>query len=85
MMKYSTYSWDLVWVHKPPAEHQPHLLIPSAKTINQERKNLEMRFSSQQIVLYCLGLRTQTPGLRELYLELSPKTCSESRKMLKTP
>ena len=41
----------------PPARHHPHLLIPSAQTINQEKsKSPEMRFSSQQIELYCLGL-----------------------------
>ena len=40
----------------PTARHQPHLLIPSAETINQKKaKNPEMRFNSQQIVSYCLN------------------------------
>ena len=40
-----------------PSKHQPHLLIPSAQTINQEKsKNLEMRSNFQQIVSYCLVL-----------------------------
>ena len=44
----------------PPARHQPHLLIPSAQTINQKKaKNSEMRFNSQQVISYCLGLCTQ--------------------------
>ena len=56
----------------PPARHQPHFLIPSAQTINDKKaKNPEMRFNSHQIVLYCLGLRTQNPGLREVDLEPS--------------
>ena len=32
-----------------------------------------MRFKSQQIVLSCLGLCTQNPGLREVDLEPSHK------------
>ena len=55
----------------PPTRHQPHLLIPSAETTNQKNtKNPEMRFNSQQIVSYCLGLHTQNPGLREVDWEL---------------
>ena len=66
----------------PPARHQPHLLIPSAQTINQEKitKNPEMRSNSQQIVSYYLGLRTQNPGLREVDLEPSPKRGSDKIK-----
>ena len=30
-----------------------------------------MRLNSQQIVSYCLGLRTQNPGLKEVDLESS--------------
>ena len=58
-----------VWVSisLPPARYQPHLLIPSAQTINQTKaKNPEMRFNSQQIVSYWLGLRTQNPVLKEV-------------------
>ena len=69
MMKHSTYIWDLLWAFEsaslPPAKHQAHLLIPSAHTINQKKsKNPEMRFNSQQIISYRLGLRTQSSGLR---------------------
>ena len=68
----------------PPARHQPHLLIPSAQTINQKKaKNSEIRFNSQQIVLYCLGLHTQNPGLREVDLEPSPKRGGDKINMLK--
>ena len=42
-----------------------------------------MRSNSQQIVSYCLGLRTQNPGLREVDLEPSPKRGSDKIKMLK--
>ena len=57
----------------PPARHQPHLMIPSAQTINQEKtKNPEMRSNFQQIVSYCLGLHIQNLGLREV---LTRSTC----------
>ena len=42
-----------------------------------------MRFNSQQIVSYCLGLRTQNPGLKEVDLEPSPKRGSDKINMLK--
>ena len=76
MIKYSTYTWDLLrpLTQYPlsPARHQPHSLIPSAKTINSKKeKDPEMRLNSQQIVSYCLGLRTQNPGLKEVDLEPS--------------
>ena len=68
----------------PPARHQPHLLIPSAQTINQEKtKNPEMRSNFQQVVSYCLGLHTQNPGLREVDLEPSPKRGSDKINMQK--
>ena len=68
----------------PPARHQPHFLIPYAQTTNQKKaKNPEMRFNSQQIVSYCLGLRTQNPGLREVDLEPSSKRGSDKINMLK--
>ena len=68
----------------PPARHQPHLLIPSTQTINHKKaKNPEMRFNSQQIVSYCLGLHTQNPGLREVGLEPSPKRGSDKINVLK--
>ena len=68
----------------PPARHQPHLLIPSAQIINEERtKNPEMRSNFQQIVSYCLDLHTQKPGLREVDLEPSPKGGSDQINMQK--
>ena len=42
-----------------------------------------MRSNSQQIVSYCIGLRTQNPGLREVDLEPSPRRGSDKIKMLK--
>ena len=66
-----------------PASHQPHLLIPSSKIIAQDKaKNPEIRFTSQQIVLYCLNLRTHNPGLREVDLENSPKKGTDKVNML---
>ena len=68
----------------PSARHQPLSLISSAQTINQKKaKNPEIRFNSQPIASYCLGLRTQNPGLREVDLEPSPKTGSDKINMLK--
>ena len=62
----------------PSARYQPHLLVPSAQTINQEKgKNPKMRSNFQQIVSYCLGLYTQNPGLREVTLEVGPKRGSD--------
>ena len=47
------------------------------KTINQEKtKNQEMRFSFQKIILYCLGLWTQNPGLREKHPKESKSYCT---------
>ena len=63
---------------------QPHLLIPSTQTINQEKtKNPEMRSNFQQIVSYCFGLHTQNPGLREVDLKPSPKRGSDKINMQK--
>ena len=42
-----------------------------------------MRSNFQQIVSYCLGLRTQNPGLREVDLEPSPKRGSDKINMQK--
>ena len=63
MMKYSTYTWDLVQAHESASP-------TSCKTPAN-------KFNSQQIVSYCLGLRTQNPGLREVDLEPSPKRGSD--------
>ena len=61
--KIPTYPCNLVQAIESafpaPARHHPHLLISSAQTINQEKsKSPEMRFTSQQIELYCLGLQS---------------------------
>ena len=42
-----------------------------------------MRSNFQRIVLYCLGLHTQNPGLREVDLEPSPKGGSDKINMQK--
>ena len=42
-----------------------------------------MRFNFQQIVLYCLGLHTQNPVLRQVDLEPSPKRGSDKINMVK--
>ena len=42
-----------------------------------------MRLNFQQIISYCLGLRTQNPGLREVDLETSPKRGSDKINMQK--
>ena len=70
----------------PPARHQPHLSIPSTKQSTRKKtKNPEMRSNSQQIISYCLGIRTQNPGLREVDLkrslrEVVTRLTSETRK-----
>ena len=61
---------------------------PKDKSTNKSKhkkqtKNPEIRFKSQQIVSYCLGLLTQNPGLREVDLEPSPKRGSDKINMLK--
>ena len=62
----------------PPARHQPHPLIPSSQTINQEEaKNYEKRTNFHEIVSYCLGVHRQNPGLRQVDLEPSPKRVSD--------
>ena len=72
-------------VDLPPATHQPHLLIPSAQTINQEKaQNSEMRSKSQQILLYCLRLHTKNPGIRKVDLEHSLKRGSYEIKHAET-
>ena len=60
--------------------------IYSIRQNNQPGKNInnpESRSNFQQIVSYCLGLRTQKPGLREVDLESSPKRGSVKINMLK--
>ena len=57
-------------------------LISSGQTINQKKvKNTEIRFNSQQIISYYLGLRTKDPGLREVDLKPSPKRVSDKIKI----
>ena len=60
-------------------------IIFDRKKKKRKEKNPEMTFNSQQIVLYCLGLCTQNPGLilGTQLLELSPKRGSDQINMLK--
>ena len=69
----------------PPSRHQPHPFILSAQKTNQkETKNPEKGSNPQQIVLFCLCLRMQNPGLREVVdLEHSPKKVSTKIIMLR--
>ena len=88
MMKYSTYTWDLVRALEsasPASCKTPATFTDSIRqTINHKKaKNPETRFNSQQIVSHCLGLRTQNPGLTEVDLEPSPKRGSNKINMLK--
>ena len=88
-MKYSTYTWDLVKVLEsvsPASCKTPVTFIDSIRhkqltKINQ--KNGKMRFNFQEMVLYCLGLCTQNPELRQVDLELTPKRGSHKINMLK--
>ena len=50
---------------------QKHLLHPPKES--KETKNPEKRSNFCQVLLCCVGLRTQNPGLREVDLEPSPK------------
>ena len=62
----------------PPARHQLQLFAPSAQTINQEKKRIQKWDpTSKQIISYCLGLRTQNSGPREVDLEASPERGSD--------
>ena len=88
MMKYSTYTWDLVRAlgsASPAFWKTPATFIDvSTQTSNHKKaKNPEIWFNSQQIISYCLGLRTQNPGLREVHFERSPKLGSDKINMLK--
>ena len=71
------YTWDLVRALESasPASYKVSVtLILSAQTINEDKIiNPEMRSNFQQIVLYCLGLCSQNPGLKEDDLEPSPE------------
>ena len=77
--------WEPLGQHPlPSGRRQPHLLIVSTQTSNHKKaKNPEIQFNFQQIVSYCLGLRTQNPGLREVHFERSPKWGSDKINMLK--
>ena len=86
MMKYSTYTWDLVQALESASPASCKTSVTFIDSINRQKKakNPEMRFNSQQIVSYCLGLHTQNPGLREADLEPSPKRGSDKINMLKS-
>ena len=64
--------------------NQPNLLILFTNTLNKKKaKNQEMRFYSRKILSYCLGLRTQKPGLEEVDAEPIPLIDSDKINMLK--
>ena len=76
MMKYSTYTWDLLLVLESasPASWKTTATFADSipKNNSQEKaKNSKEIFNCQQIASYCLGLSTQNPGLRQL--DLGPK------------
>ena len=78
----STHTWDLVQALEsasPASCKTPAKSIDSIRPNNHLRRNKksEKRSNTQQIVSYCLGLRTQNPGLREVDLEPSPKRGSD--------
>ena len=62
MVKYSTYTWDLVWaLNQHPSCKTAVTLIDSIRPNNQEKgKNLKLRFNSQETVWKCLGLSMYT-------------------------
>ena len=57
--------------------------IHPKQSTRKKRRISEMRSNFQQIVLYCLGLRTQNTGPREVDLEPSPKRGSDKIKKQK--
>ena len=82
MMKNSTYTLDLLQALELASPVSCKIAATSIHSIcprNQPRrkKNPGRRSNSQPIVLYCLGLHMQNPGLREVDLEPSPKIGSE--------
>ena len=84
----STYTWDLVRALEsasPASCKTPATFTDSIRPNKQaeKTKNPEMRFNFQQIVSYCLGLRTQSQGLRQVDLEPRPKRGSDKINMLK--
>ena len=66
----------------PASCNTPPTFIDSIRPNNQLEKKTK-RPNFQQIVLYCLGLHTQKPGLRQVDLEPSPKGGSDKINMLK--
>ena len=89
MMKYKTYTWDLVHALEsafPASCKTPATSIESIRPISQPwkyKKNPEKSSNYQQIILYCLGLCTENPGLREVDLEPCQKSDSDKINKLK--
>ena len=83
MIKYSIYTWDLVWAmesaYSSSIKTTPALSTDSIRPNNQLTRNKESwkRSNSQQIKLYCQGQCTQNPGLREVELEPNSKKGSD--------
>ena len=67
----------------PPTRHQPHLLIPSAQTLNQENKESKNEIQLPTNHIVCLGHSTQNAELREVDLELILKRGSDKNNMKK--
>ena len=69
----------------PASSKTPVAFIDSIRPNDNQKKakNPVIRFSSQQIVSYCLGLHIQNPGLTEVGLEPSSKRGSDKINMLK--
>ena len=58
-------------------------MVRPPKQSTRKKHRVQKMLSSKQIVLYCLGLRTHNPGLREVDLEPSPKRGSDKINMLR--
>ena len=56
---------------------------PPKESARKRTKNREMISNSLQIILLCLSLRTQNPGLREVDLEPSPMKGGDKINILK--
>ena len=60
MMKYKTYTWDLVHAlsqHSlPPARHQLHPLNPSVQSVNHEETKKILKKAQTTNKSYCIAL-----------------------------
>ena len=70
------------WVNIPWLLQDSIYWFHPLKQLTRKMQSAEMRFNSQQLVSYCLGLHTQKPGLRVVDLESSPRKGSDKINML---